>query len=81
MEFGFLFFNWGSCIKKTIRILNQEGQTAVEYLMLILVVSMMMLTVLGRVKGRMVDDPNSLLGQFLATDHFVGDYKIFLLRR
>ena len=42
---------------------NQEGQTAVEYILLLMVMSFLIFSVLGIVRDRFMGDPNNCEGQ------------------
>lgn len=71
--------------------MNNKGQTSVEYIMLIVVMTTIALAVFGKVKGYIVDNPNSFLNSYIksyeqvfgggATQGATFDYKRFPLRR
>lgn len=70
--------------------MNKNGQTSVEYVLMLAVVVLITLTTLGKVKDYMVgqeDCPNeSLVCRFLSDggligNYFRGDYQYFTIRR
>lgn len=70
---------------KSAKFFSQTGQAAVEYILMLVAVSFIMMSVFGKLKGYMVDNPDSLLNNFTKAyqgpGFLDGNYKRFSLKR
>lgn len=71
-------------------ILNQLGQTSVEYILLIVVVVVVAQSVFGKLEGFLISNPDSVKNKYLGgyssmfggqNGSFQGQYKRFTIRR
>ena len=71
-------------------ILNQKGQTAVEYMLLIMVIVFVMMTVFKKLEQYIVSNPDSIQANFIKNfengvsgynGDFKGKYQRFIIRR
>lgn len=76
--------------KKPKNILNQIGQTSVEYILLIVVVVVVAQSVFGKLEGFLISNPDSIKNKYLggyanmfggSNASFQGQYKRFTVRR
>jgi Flp pilus assembly pilin Flp len=49
------------------KCLGERGQTAVEYIFMLAVMSIIVLNLFGRLKGYLYENPDSLLGKFTSS--------------
>jgi Flp pilus assembly pilin Flp len=71
-------------------IKNQKGQTAVEYMLLIMVIIFVMMTVFKKLEQYIISNPDSLQANFIKNfengvsgynGDFKGKYQRFIIRR
>lgn len=75
-------------MKKMKKILNQKGQTSVEYILMIVCVAIVATSIFKKLEGYLISNPDSFKNRYLGQykDSFNGgsvnaEYKYFTLRR
>lgn len=77
-------------LKKFKRLKNENGQTMVEYILLLIVVIAICQTLFAKLNEYLLEDPDSFQNKYLnsykstmqgGNDGFSGQYKFFTIRR